>query len=116
MHPIIKTDFAFLECRSGLPGSAFILHLQPPFYIGNVATFRTDGAYLERLGRLTFIKAVVPGCRIIINIAGSLNEGKVLTVDPDTITELQELAFRMADFFRREKIAFHKNYYSQFKL
>jgi hypothetical protein len=114
-HPCIKSEFIYCESRSTLEGCAFILHLEPPFTIGNVYTFRDDTAYLTKLGSLSLFFAPVPGYRVIIHICGSLTEGRYITFNPGSVDALHDLAWNMVSFFIKERIAKH-SYYKKFKM
>jgi hypothetical protein len=115
-HPVIPSDFVYCESRTDLPGSAFVLSLKEPYLIGTVLTFTSDLSYLQALGKQSIFFSVIPGYRIIIKIIGSITDGKHIEISPDTANEIHELAEFMGQFFIKERIAKHKNYYNRFKM
>lgn len=114
MHPVISTPHVFIEARSVLQGSGFVMSTDSPFNLGRVLTFKDNDAFLSNLGNSAWPVVSVAGYRILIQFAGSLVNGKKLQLtEPDMSFIDRELA-GMAEFFYSEKIAPHSGYYRRF--
>lgn len=116
MHPIIESQHVFVEARSILQGSGYVMSTTSPFYLGRVLTFKDNDGYLSSMANNAWPVVTVPGYRILIQFAGSLLNGRRLQLTSPDASEIKRELGNMADFYYQERIAAHAGYHKKFLL
>lgn len=101
-------------CPIELPGGAYILHTQAPFYVGRVWKYKGYGDLQAQVHKLNPLSVCyMDGYCIAITIWTILG-GKV-NMMPDTKTKADLITRGMADYYKETVIDKNPKFYAKFR-